>query len=135
MHSLSFLKIRQSLCIPPKAISSFINLRILQLEITTEVSNMESLSYVTLPKLEILDIFCDENAPFSTYSSLISNSPYLKRIYWHKINPPTCAEGIRQYIQILLPISSTLRFLTIWWSEELFTLLNLCDQLETIKFC
>ncbi|GBC02152.1 hypothetical protein RclHR1_04480016 [Rhizophagus clarus] len=140
MHSLSSLKIRQSLCIPPKAISSFINLRILQLDITTEVSNIELLSRVILPKLEILDIFCDENAPFNTYSSLISNSisssnsPCLKRIYWHKINLP-CSEEIGQYIQILLPVSSTLRFLTVWWSEELFTLLNLCDQLETIKFC
>ncbi|RIA98292.1 hypothetical protein C1645_750486, partial [Glomus cerebriforme] len=140
-HSLSFLKIRQSLCISPNTISSFINLRILQLDITTEVPNMELLSYVTLPKLEILDIFRDENAPFNTYSGLIqnsisaSNSSCLKRFYWNEINPPTCIEGIRQYIQILLPASSTLRFLTVWWSEELFTLLNLCDQLEAIKFC
>jgi hypothetical protein len=144
-HSLSFLKIRQSLCILPEAISSFINLRILQLDITTEVSNMESLSHIILPKLEILDIFCDENAPFNTYSRLISNSisasnsSCLERIYWNTINPPTCIEEIKHYIQILLPASSSLRFLTVWWSEgiqeELFNLLNLCHQLETIKFC
>ncbi|CAI2165561.1 14388_t:CDS:1 [Funneliformis geosporum] len=144
-HSLSFLKIRQSLCIPPETIAYFINLRILQLEITTRVANMELLSHTTLPKLEILDIFCDENAPFSTYSSLISNSvsasnsPCLQRIYWNDITPPVCIEEIKHFIQILLPASSTLRFLTIWWSEEtqkeLFTLLNLCRQLEAIKFC
>ncbi|CAG8558515.1 12705_t:CDS:2 [Funneliformis caledonium] len=110
-HSLSFLKIRQSLCIPPETIAFFINLRILQLDITTRVANMELLSLTTLPKLEILDIFGDENAPFK----------------------------IKHFIQILLPASSTLRFLTIWWSEEtqkeLFTLLSLCRQLEAIKFC
>ncbi|CAG8445987.1 5395_t:CDS:1 [Diversispora eburnea] len=139
-HSLKYIKIRKSLCISPTILSSFVNLRILQLDLTTRIHNMEQFANIYLPKLEILDIFRDENTPFNIYIRFIENvSQRIQRIYWESISLPKNSSEIRKYLQVLSLSSATLKFITIWWDEDcmdiLYHLLISCHKLEAIRIC
>ncbi|CAG8587517.1 14008_t:CDS:1, partial [Acaulospora colombiana] len=139
-HSLTFVKFRKSLCISPEILASFVNLKILQLDISTGIPNMEQLAYTCLPNLEILDIFRDENTPFHIYTRLIENaSPGIQRVYWDVISPPSSSSEIKNYYQILSLSCTSLKFVSVWWDEEciedLYHLLTSCHQLEAVKIC
>ncbi|CAG8442509.1 hypothetical protein C2G38_2126956 [Gigaspora rosea] len=139
-HSLTHIKFRQSMCIAPTVLSKFINLRILQIDISTEIINKEQLTFTSIPKLEILDIFHDETTPFNIYISFIENiPPKFQRIYWNLICPPSCSAEIRRYIKALSLSHATLKFITLWWDEDcvedLYGLIKSCHQLEAIRIC
>ncbi|CAG8685377.1 6982_t:CDS:1, partial [Acaulospora morrowiae] len=139
-HSLTCIKFRESLCISPDTLPSFVNLKILQLDISTRIPNMEQLTKTYLPKLEILDIFRDEITPFHIYSRLIENaSPGIQRVYWEAISPPSSSSEIKNYFRILSLSRESLKFASVWWDEEciedLYELLVSCHQLEAIRIC
>ncbi|CAG8470666.1 10444_t:CDS:1 [Cetraspora pellucida] len=140
-HTLIYVHFQGFLCIHPSTLGSLYNLKTLKLFMSGHIKNIQEFASSTFSKLEILDIFWDEQTPFEIFTKLIQNTKgSLKRIYWNTDCPPKYSEDIRNYLNILTHNTfSNLTFATVWWTEEVDQefekFLKTCTNLQALKIC